>query len=121
MFNNLNIVIGISGGIAAYKACGIISYLKKEGANIYVIMTENATKFITSLTLEVLSGHKVVVDMFDRPDYMNVEHISLARMADLFLVVPATANILGKVANGIADDEELFVMDELVHSTQLRW
>ena len=104
MFNNLNIVIGISGGIAAYKACGIISYLKKEGANIYVIMTENATKFITSLTLEVLSGHKVVVDMFDRPDYMNVEHISLARMADLFLVVPATANILGKVANGIADD-----------------
>ena len=104
MFNNLNIVIGISGGIAAYKACGIISYLKKEGANIYVIMTENATKFITSLTLEVLSGHKVVVDMFYRPDYMNVEHISLARMADLFLVVPATANILGKVANGIADD-----------------
>ena len=58
MFNNLNIVIGISGGIAAYKACGIISYLKKEGANIYVIMTENATKFITPLTLEVLSGHK---------------------------------------------------------------
>ena len=104
MFNNLNIVIGISGGIAAYKACGIISYLKKEGADIYVIMTENATKFITPLTLEVLSGNKVVVDMFDRPDHIDVEHISLARKADLFLVVPATANILGKVANGIADD-----------------
>ena len=104
MFKNLNIVIGVTGGIAAYKTCGIINYLKKEGANINVIMTENATKFITPLTLEVLSGNKVVVDMFERPDHIDVEHISLARKADVFLIVPATANIIGKVANGIADD-----------------
>ena len=104
MFKDLNIVIGISGGIAAYKACGLVSYLKSEGAMISVIMTENATKFISPLTLEVLSGNKVVIDMFDRPDYMEVEHISLAKKADLFLIVPATANIIGKVANGIADD-----------------
>lgn len=104
MFKNLNIVIGVSGGIAAYKVCGIISYLKKEGANVDVIMTKNSTQFITPLCLEVLSGNKVVVDMFERPDHVDVEHISLARKADVFLVVPATANIIGKVANGIADD-----------------
>lgn len=104
MFKNLNIVIGVAGGIAAYKTCGIINYLKREGANVDVIMTKNATEFITPLTLEVLSGNKVVVDMFERPDHMEVEHISLARKADLFLIVPATANIIGKVANGIADD-----------------
>ena len=104
MFKDLNVVIGITGGIAAYKACGIVSYLKKEGANVDVIMTENACKFITPLTLETLSGNKVVTDMFDRPDYMEVKHISLARKADLFIIVPATANIIGKIANGIADD-----------------
>lgn len=104
MFENLNFVVGITGGIAAYKACGIVSYLKQEGANVDVIMTENACQFITPLTLETLSGNKVVVDMFERPDYMEVKHISLAKKADLFLVVPATANIIGKVANGIADD-----------------
>ena len=104
MFKNLNIVIGVAGGIAAYKTCGIMNYLKREGANVDVIMTKNATEFITPLTLEVLSGNKVVVDMFERPDHMEVEHISLARKADLFLIVPATANIIGKVANGIADD-----------------
>ena len=104
MFKDLNIVIGITGGIAAYKACGIVSYLKKMGANVDVIMTKNATEFITPLTLETLSNNKVIVDMFDRPDYMEVKHISLARKANLFLVVPATANIIGKIANGIADD-----------------
>ena len=87
MFKNLNIVIGVAGGIAAYKTCGIINYLKREGANVDVIMTKNATEFITPLTLEVLSGNKVVVDMFERPDHMEVEHISLARKADLFLIV----------------------------------
>ncbi|MBR3145695.1 MAG: bifunctional phosphopantothenoylcysteine decarboxylase/phosphopantothenate--cysteine ligase CoaBC [Bacilli bacterium] len=101
---NINIVIGITGGIAAYKACGIVSYLKSEGANVDVIMTKNACEFITPLTLETLSGNKVITDMFERPDHREVEHISLARKADLFLIVPATANILGKVANGIADD-----------------
>lgn len=104
MFKDLNIVIGITGGIAAYKACGIVSYLKGQGANIDVIMTKNACEFITPLTLETLSGNKVVTDMFERPDYIDVKHISLAKKADLFLVVPATANIIGKVANGIADD-----------------
>ena len=104
MFKNLNIVIGITGGIAAYKACGIVSYLKKEGANVDVIMTKNACEFITPLTFETLSGNKVVTDMFERPDYIDVKHISLAKKADLFLIVPATANIIGKVANGIADD-----------------
>lgn len=104
MFKDMNIVIGITGGIAAYKACGIVSFFKKEGANVDVIMTKNACEFITPLTLETLSGNKVVTDMFKRPDYIEVEHISLAKKADLFLVVPATANILGKVANGIADD-----------------
>lgn len=104
MFANLNIVVGITGGIAAYKVCGIISYLKKQGANVYVIMTRNACEFITPLTIETLSGNKVITDMFKRPDYIDVKHISLANKADLFLIVPATANIIGKVANGIADD-----------------
>ena len=104
MFKDLNIVIGITGGIAAYKACGIVSYLKSEGANVDVIMTRNACKCITPLTLETLSGNKVITDMFERPDFIDVKHISLARKADLFLIVPATANIIGKVANGIADD-----------------
>ena len=104
MFKNINIVVGITGGIAAYKACSIINYFKSEGANIDVIMTKNACEFITPLTIETLSGNKVVADMFERPDYIDVKHISLARKADLFLIVPATANIIGKVANGIADD-----------------
>ena len=101
---NINIVIGITGGIAAYKACDIVSYLKKDGFNIDVIMTNNACEFISPLTLETLSGNKVITDMFERPDHREVEHISLAKKANLFLIVPATANILGKVANGIADD-----------------
>jgi phosphopantothenoylcysteine decarboxylase/phosphopantothenate--cysteine ligase len=104
MFKDLNIIIGITGGIAAYKACDLVSYFKKEGANVDVIMTKNACEFITPLTLETLSGNKVITDMFERPDYIDVKHISLARKADLFLIVPATANIIGKVANGIADD-----------------
>ena len=104
MFKNLNIVIGITGGIAAYKACGIVNYLKKQGANIEVIMTKNACEFINPLTLETLSRNKVITNMFERPDYIEVKHISIAKKADLFLIIPATANIIGKVANGIADD-----------------
>ena len=104
MFQNKNILIGITGGIACYKVCEIVSYLVHEGANVDVIMTKNACEFITPLTLETLSKHKVVVDMFQEKDHVEVEHISLARKADVVLVVPATANILGKVANGIADD-----------------
>jgi len=104
MLKNKNIVIGITGGIACYKACEIISYLVREGANVDVIMTKNATEFITPLTIETLSKNKVVIDMFAKKEHIEVEHISLARKADLVLVVPATANIIGKVANGIADD-----------------
>lgn len=104
MFKNLNIVVGITGGIASYKACGIVSYLKQQGANVDVIMTKNACQFITPLTLETLSKNKVIIDMFQRPDYIDVKHITLEKKADLFLIVPATANIIGKVANGIADD-----------------
>lgn len=104
MFENKNIVIGICGGIAAYKACSIISYLKKEKANVYVVMTEHATKFITPVTVETLAKTRVITDMFFNDDFSEVKHISLAHKADLFLIVPATANILGKVANGIADD-----------------
>lgn len=104
MLKNKNIVIGITGGIACYKACEIISYLIREGANVDVIMTKNATEFITPLTIETLSKNKVVTDMFEKNEHIEVEHISLARKADLILVVPATANIIGKVANGIADD-----------------
>lgn len=103
-FNNINIVIGITGGIAAYKACGIISFLKQQGANVDIIMTKNACNFITPLTLETLSGNKVIVDMFDETDFTVVKHIYLAKKADLFLIIPTTANIIGKVANGIADD-----------------
>ena len=104
MFQNLNIVVGITGGIAAYKACGIVSYLVSEGANVDVIMTENATNFITPLTLETLSKNKVVTDMFEEKTTWDVQHISLAQKADLFLIIPASANIIGKVAHGIADD-----------------
>ena len=104
MFKGKNIVIGMSGGIACYKVCDLITYLVRSGANVEVIMTRNATEFITPLTIETLSKHKVVVDMFEKREHVEVEHISLARKADLMLVVPATANILGKVANGIADD-----------------
>ena len=104
MLKNKNIVIGITGGIACYKVCEIISYLVREGANIDVIMTKNATEFITPLTIETLSKNKVVIDMFEKKAHIEVEHISLARKADLILIVPATANIIGKVANGITDD-----------------
>lgn len=104
MFKNLNIVIGITGGIAAYKACGIISYLKQQGANIDVIMTSNACKFITPLTIETLAKNKVIIDMFNENDYSEVKHIALAKKADLFLIIPTTANVIGKIANGIADN-----------------
>lgn len=104
MFKNKNILIGITGGIACYKVCELISYLTREGANIDCIMTKNATEFITPLTIETLSKHKVVTDMFEKKSHVEVEHISLARKADLVLIIPATANMIGKVANGIADD-----------------
>ena len=99
-----NIVIGITGGIAVYKVCQVVRGFKKLGANVDVIMTKNATEFVAPLTFETLSNRPVICDMFNRKQEWEVEHISLAKKADLFLVCPATANIVGKYANGIADD-----------------
>ena len=99
-----NIVVGVSGGIAAYKACDVVSKLKKQGFEIDVIMTKNAQEFVSPLTFQTLSNQTVVTDMFETPSGWNVEHIELAKKADVFVIVPATANIIGKIANGIADD-----------------
>lgn len=99
-----NILIGVTGGIAAYKTCDIVSRLKKEGFEIDVIMTEHAQEFVRPLTFQTLSGNKVVTDMFEQPTRWDVEHIELAKKADLVLIAPATANIIGKLAHGIADD-----------------
>lgn len=99
-----NIVLCVTGGIAAYKAADLVSRLKKAGAEVDVLMTQSACEFITPLTLEVLSGRRVVTDMFDRDFPWEVEHISLAKKADVFVVAPATANFIGKAAHGIADD-----------------
>ena len=98
------ILIGVTGGIAAYKTANIVSMLVKKGFDVKIIMTENATKIITPLTLETLSRNRVVVDMWDVNRGHEVEHISLAEWADLVLVAPASYNVVGKVANGIADD-----------------
>lgn len=103
-FSGKTVVLGVTGGIAAYKACDLVSRLHKKGINIRIIMTEHACEFVQPLTLEVLSGNRVVTDMFNRDFPWEVEHISLAKAADVFAVVPATANILGKYAHGIADD-----------------
>jgi len=102
--NMKNILIGVTGGIAAYKSAGIVSLLKKKGYNVKVVMTENATKIIGPLTLETLSRNRIYVDMWDSNPHYEVEHISLADWADMVLIAPATYNLIGKVANGIADD-----------------
>lgn len=99
-----NVVLCVTGGIAAYKAADLVSRLKKLGAEVDVLMTASACEFITPLTLEVLSGRRVVTDMFDRDFPWEVEHISLAKKADVFVIAPATANFIGKAAHGIADD-----------------
>jgi phosphopantothenoylcysteine decarboxylase/phosphopantothenate--cysteine ligase len=99
-----NILLGITGGIAAYKAANICSLLRKNGYNVKVIMTKNATEIITPLTLETLSKNRVAIDMWAEKSNIDVEHINLADWADLVLIAPATYNIIGKVANGIADD-----------------
>ena len=104
MLKNKNVIVGVSGGIAAYKAADLVSRLKKQHANVDVIMTENAAKFISPLTFQTLAINPVYVDMFAEPKHFDVEHISLAKKADVFIIAPATANIIGKIANGIADD-----------------
>ena len=102
MLENRRIVVGVTGGIAAYKAAELVSRLKKAGAQVRVVMTENALKFIPALTLETLSGNRAYVDQFSRE--FEIEHIALAKWAELFVVAPATANFIGKMACGIADD-----------------
>ncbi len=98
------ITIGVSGGIAAYKVASLVSYLKKFDIDIHIIMTNNATKFITPTTLETLSKNKVIIDEFQCDLNEFIPHIEFSQNTDLFVVVPATANIIGKIANGIADD-----------------
>lgn len=99
-----NILLGVTGGIAAFKSASIVSLLKKKGYNVKVVMTKNATNIIGPLTLETLSRNRIYVDMWDTNPHYEVEHISLADWADIVLIAPATYNIIGKVANGIADD-----------------
>ena len=104
MLKDKTVVLGITGSIAAYKMASVASSLRKLGVNVEVIMTENATQFITPVTFEAITGNRCITDTFDRNFDFNIEHISLARKADLFIVAPASANIIGKIANGIADD-----------------
>ncbi len=106
MLTGKNILLGVTGGIAAYKMADVASMLVKLNADVHVVMTENATKFITAETFSVLTKNKVYIDVFDEnpDDYVNVPHISLGTNADCVLIAPATANIIDKIANGIADD-----------------
>lgn len=104
MLNGKNVLVGVTGGIACYKACDLVSRLKKLGASVDVIMTENATKFVSPLTFETLSARPVTTDTFSRECPWEVEHIALAKKADLVVIAPATANIIAKLAHGIADD-----------------
>ncbi len=98
------VVFGVTGGIAVYKAVDIVSKLRKLGADVFVIMTKNACAFVSPLTFETMSVNPVVVDTFERPETWEVEHIALAKKADVFCIAPATANIIAKMSNGIADD-----------------
>lgn len=104
MCENKTVVLGITGGIAAYKMADFSHMLCKEGYDVCVVMTENATKFVTPLTFETLTNNRCVTDCFERSLTFDVEHIALAKRADLFFVAPATANVIAKLANGIADD-----------------
>lgn len=99
-----NIVIGVSGGIACYKTIEIVNQLKKDGYNVNVIMTKSAQEFVKPLTFQVMSGNLVVTDMYDPIDHWDTAHIDLGKNADVFAIIPATANIIGKIASGIADD-----------------
>ncbi len=104
MLSNRTIVLGVTGGISIYKSLDLVSRLKKLSADVHVIMTDSAAKFVTPLTFQTLSQNLVLENTFQSIKYWEVEHISIAKKADLFVVAPATANIIGKIANGIADD-----------------
>lgn len=104
LVQNKKVLLGVSGGIAAYKACDLTSKLTQQGADVRVIMTESATKFVSPLTFQALSRNEVYTDTFDEKDPHRIAHIDLADWADIIIIAPATANIIGKLANGIADD-----------------
>ena len=104
MENTKTVVIGVTGGIAVYKALDVISRLRKENVCVHVIMTKAASEFVNPISFQTLSQNIVIHDMFEEPKAWEIQHISLAKKADLLVVLPATANIIGKVANGIADD-----------------
>ena len=104
MLKGKTVLLGVTGSIAAYKIANLASMLVKAKADVTVIMTKNATNFINPITFETLTGHKCLVDTFDRNFEFSVEHVALAKQADLVLIAPATANVIGKIANGIADD-----------------
>ena len=104
MLTGKTIVLGVTGGIAAYKSANLASMLIKLHADVHVIMTQNATKFITPMTFETLTNNKCIVDTFDRNFSFDVKHVSLAKRGDLFVVAPCTANVIGKLAHGICDD-----------------
>jgi len=104
MLKNKTVILGVTGSIAAYKIAGLASMLKKNNCDVHVIMTKNATEIIQPLTFERLTGNKCCIETFDKNFQFDVEHISLATKADLFMVAPASADIIGKIANGIADD-----------------
>lgn len=104
MLKGKTVVLGVTGSIAAYKIASLASMLVKQHACVHVIMTQNATNFITPITFETLTGHKCLVDTFDRNFEFQVEHVALARQADLVMIAPASADVIGKLAHGIADD-----------------
>lgn len=104
MLKGKTVVLGVTGSIAAYKIASLTSMLTKLNCDVYVIMTKNAANFINPITFETLTGHKTLIDTFDRNFNYNIEHVSLAKKADVVLVAPASANVIGKMANGIADD-----------------
>ncbi len=104
MLKGKTVVLGVTGSIAAYKIANLASMLSKLHADIHVLMTQNATNFINPITFETLTGNKCLIDTFDRNFQFNVEHVSLAKKADVVLIAPASANVIGKLANGIADD-----------------
>lgn len=104
VFKGKTVLVGVTGGIAAYKTCSLVSKLTQLGADVHVMMTENATRFVSPLTFETLSHNRAVVDTFDRNFSWEVGHVSLAKKADILVIAPATANVIAKLAHGIADD-----------------
>ena len=104
MLKRKTILLGVTGGIAAYKSASLASMLVKSGAEVHVLMTEHATNFITPITFETLTGNRCVIDTFDRNFEFHVEHVALAQKADAFVIAPATANVIAKIAHGMADD-----------------